>query len=262
MSKIHLNPFEVAYFDTHPSSDRLGFSGTWSVYPFFASGTIVVNSHPDGLLILDPSQLNISRLSSTQEAEEQSEGLALTSAYPNPFNPSTTFSVLVHEDTRVTVNVFDMLGRHVERLVDGPVAAGSHLITLDGSSLPSGTYIIHARGRVADGYPTRHPDQVAGVCGYSSLRTANPAARAIAKTTASTLKYWSMNRFTLGPNFQIRPVTSKNRAVLLTADANTNNGKLIANAPALTVNNLYGTGVNPAVKIITNPQDSNRWPSS
>ena len=140
-----LNPFEVAYFDTHPSSDRLGFSGTWSVYPFFASGTIVVNSHPDGLLILDPSQLNISRLSSTQEAEEQPEGLTLTSAYPNPFNPSTTFSVLVHEDTRVTVNVFDMLGRHVERLVDGPVAAGSHVITLDGSSLPSGTYIVHAR---------------------------------------------------------------------------------------------------------------------
>ena len=35
---------EVAYFDVYPQSDRPGFVGAWSSYPWFGSGIIAVSS--------------------------------------------------------------------------------------------------------------------------------------------------------------------------------------------------------------------------
>jgi choice-of-anchor B domain-containing protein len=47
------NPREVAYFDTAPyMGNSTGFNGAWSVYPFFQSGTIVVNSIEQGLFVV------------------------------------------------------------------------------------------------------------------------------------------------------------------------------------------------------------------
>ena len=47
------NPRETAYFDTVPfGEDVPGFAGTWTNYPFFKSGTIVVTSMREGLFIV------------------------------------------------------------------------------------------------------------------------------------------------------------------------------------------------------------------
>jgi choice-of-anchor B domain-containing protein len=48
------NLAEVGYFDIYPSSDAANFNGAWSVYPFFASGNIVVSGIEQGLFILRP----------------------------------------------------------------------------------------------------------------------------------------------------------------------------------------------------------------
>jgi choice-of-anchor B domain-containing protein len=45
-------PLEAGFFDTHPPDDAGGFSGSWSNYPFFASGIIAVTSAEEGLFIL------------------------------------------------------------------------------------------------------------------------------------------------------------------------------------------------------------------
>ena len=46
---------EVAYFDTVPEREEVGFgSGAWSVYPFFASGVVIVSSTNEGLFVLRP----------------------------------------------------------------------------------------------------------------------------------------------------------------------------------------------------------------
>lgn len=45
---------EVAFFDVDPSSDAPGFDGAWSVYPYFASGTVVVTGISQGLFVLRP----------------------------------------------------------------------------------------------------------------------------------------------------------------------------------------------------------------
>jgi len=49
-----LNPREVAFFDTAPfAADVPGFfDGSWSNYPFFRSGNVLVTSHKQGLFIL------------------------------------------------------------------------------------------------------------------------------------------------------------------------------------------------------------------
>ncbi len=46
---------EVAYFDTEPQVDSLGFSGAWNVYPFFDNGIILVSDINNGLFLLRAS---------------------------------------------------------------------------------------------------------------------------------------------------------------------------------------------------------------
>lgn len=51
------NPEEVAHFDTQPyGKNSPGFQGTWSNYPYFESGIIVVSSIGEGLFVLEESQ--------------------------------------------------------------------------------------------------------------------------------------------------------------------------------------------------------------
>ena len=47
------NPEVVSFFDTTPGSpEGPGFGGSWSNYPFFESGIIVVTSRTEGVFIL------------------------------------------------------------------------------------------------------------------------------------------------------------------------------------------------------------------
>lgn len=56
------NPREVAYFDTAPYTDNnAGFNGAWSVYPFFKSGVIIVNSIEQGLFLIRPTDRPVRR---------------------------------------------------------------------------------------------------------------------------------------------------------------------------------------------------------
>lgn len=46
---------ELAYFDVSPECDTPIFMGSWSSYPYFASGTVAVQSIERGLFILKPT---------------------------------------------------------------------------------------------------------------------------------------------------------------------------------------------------------------
>ncbi len=46
------NPVEVGYFDTVPHDESVVFNGSWSNFPFFESGTIVVTSGSEGVFML------------------------------------------------------------------------------------------------------------------------------------------------------------------------------------------------------------------
>lgn len=60
--------------------------------------------------------------------------------YPNPFNPSTTIRYLVPMQSRVTLKVFDVLGRELTTLVNGIEEPGEKSVQFDGSNISSGMY--------------------------------------------------------------------------------------------------------------------------
>jgi choice-of-anchor B domain-containing protein len=43
---------ELAFFDSYPQDNNPSFNGVWSVYPFFASGKVVINDVNSGLMVL------------------------------------------------------------------------------------------------------------------------------------------------------------------------------------------------------------------
>ena len=49
------NVVEVGYFDTYPPNNDAGFSGAWTAYPFFPSGTVIISDISSGLYIVDVS---------------------------------------------------------------------------------------------------------------------------------------------------------------------------------------------------------------
>ncbi|HYE96867.1 MAG TPA: hypothetical protein VD962_11725, partial [Rubricoccaceae bacterium] len=82
-----------------------------------------------------------------EPGRELPEGYALSAAHPNPFSDATTLTLRVARAQRVTLDVYDALGRRVATLHDGPLAAGAeHRFTFEGGALPSGAYAVRVVG--------------------------------------------------------------------------------------------------------------------
>ena len=60
--------------------------------------------------------------------------------YPNPFNPATTISYSIPFEGNVSLKVFDILGREIEKLVDKQEQKGNYKVRLNASTLSSGVY--------------------------------------------------------------------------------------------------------------------------
>lgn len=73
-------------------------------------------------------------------AGETPQTFALWPNYPNPFNPTTTFTYTLPAATHVRLTVFDVLGRRVATVVDAVQPAGTHAAPFDAGFLPSGPY--------------------------------------------------------------------------------------------------------------------------
>lgn len=64
----------------------------------------------------------------------------LNQNYPNPFNPSTKISFDIPVTSLVSLKIYDITGREVQRLVNSSLNAGSYTFIFDGSRLSSGVY--------------------------------------------------------------------------------------------------------------------------
>ena len=72
------------------------------------------------------------------------EVISLGSAYPNPFNPTTSFELSVGNAGHVTMNVYNVMGQVVETLVNNTMDAGNYNITWDAANFSSGMYVVKA----------------------------------------------------------------------------------------------------------------------
>ncbi|MFU8811861.1 MAG: invasin domain 3-containing protein [Balneolaceae bacterium] len=66
--------------------------------------------------------------------------VTLNQNFPNPFNPSTVIEFALPVEDRVRIDVFDVLGRHVQSLANDRFQAGLHDVRFDGARLASGVY--------------------------------------------------------------------------------------------------------------------------
>ena len=79
----------------------------------------------------------------SSEREELASSFVLDQNYPNPFNPSTTIRFTMKEAADVSVEIFDLLGRHRATLVDGQqMVPGTHSVEFNASGFESGIYLF------------------------------------------------------------------------------------------------------------------------
>ena len=66
----------------------------------------------------------------------------ISDAYPNPFNPSTSFEMRLYEASNVTVKIYNLTGQLVDVIAEGSFAADTHTFTWNAENLASGVYFI------------------------------------------------------------------------------------------------------------------------
>ena len=108
----------------------------------------VENNAPDGAcasppIVLDAFADAMCMPVANEPPATSPDRFALSTPYPNPFARATTIAIEVPSATDVRLSVYDILGREVVVLLDGPAAVGRHEIVFDASGLPSGPYFVH-----------------------------------------------------------------------------------------------------------------------
>ena len=137
------------------AADEEGGEGT---YAFF-SWLVCENPAPDrfcglagGTVMSDAGSfalLNLVEMITAGEDGPDLDGFGLANA-PNPFRASTTLEVRLAAAADVRVAVYDVLGRQVATLADGPRSAGTARLAWDASGLPAGLYVARLE---VDGQP-------------------------------------------------------------------------------------------------------------
>ncbi len=68
----------------------------------------------------------------------------LSAAYPNPFNPSTSFDVYMSNTETISVDVYNVMGQLVYTIHSGELTSGKYTFNWDASNVSSGVYFIKA----------------------------------------------------------------------------------------------------------------------
>ncbi len=79
-------------------------------------------------------------VTSVQSSKNMPKSILLNQNYPNPFNPTTTITYTVSVSGYIEIDLFDAIGRYIEKLSAGYNSAGTHKIQLNAGHLRSGVY--------------------------------------------------------------------------------------------------------------------------
>lgn len=95
-------------------------------------------------------------VSTSRAPAPRAASVTLRQNVPNPFNPSTVIELDLAEAGPLRLEVFDVRGRLVRVLHDGPLGVGEHSFPWNGTdgsgqSVASGTYFARVTGRQGDG---------------------------------------------------------------------------------------------------------------
>lgn len=106
-------------------------STDWAWEDITSAGIVLSNAHTDS-----SSQSAVVKVGNTEFDQ-----LTLHPNYPNPFREATTIRFSLQEPSRVTLEIYDTIGRRVRTLYDQKLEEGLYVKTFDAANLSSGIYI-------------------------------------------------------------------------------------------------------------------------
>lgn len=132
--------FDVAYLFAQ------GESNLDSITELRAASDLVQAAYDDGSLF-DP----VAPVAAESAAPNPS-ALTLGPVYPNPLSATRSASVplTLNTSAEVSVRVFDVLGREVATLHDGPLGPGTHRFQFAAHTLRAGAYVVRVSGASDD----------------------------------------------------------------------------------------------------------------
>jgi len=118
--------------------------------PCIDAGDPSLPDDPDGT-VADMGAFYFNQLAVPGSGRIAMRPYALAQNYPNPFNAQTRIAFDLARAGEVTLEVFDITGRLLQRLVDGRMTEGTHEVQFDARDLPSGVYVYRlAAGEVIE----------------------------------------------------------------------------------------------------------------
>jgi pimeloyl-ACP methyl ester carboxylesterase len=97
-------------------------------------------------------KVNVTSLTSVEKFDNSiPEKFELYQNYPNPFNPATTIKYGLPFDAKVTLKIFDILGREIVTLINKNKKAGTHRIEFNSRDISSGVYFYTISVHSVDG---------------------------------------------------------------------------------------------------------------
>ncbi|MFT5104214.1 MAG: hypothetical protein ACI86C_001878 [Candidatus Latescibacterota bacterium] len=121
----------MGFFDSYPNDNQAGFNGSWSVYPFFESGHIVISDRAEGFLLVKDPNLSTSEF-------ERSSGIKM---YPNP--TSTKVTIQSNQTPINAIQVSNLLGQQVFQMEYNNIAE----VQISTTHLKSGLYFVTVNNR-------------------------------------------------------------------------------------------------------------------
>lgn len=144
--------FYADYFGTELNYLLPDGSGGWQSNRFGTgfAGLTDAAVGPDGSLYLISYDGPLRRISYTRPGSSIDDGpiasdFVLHQNHPNPFGGSTTITYRLASTVRVTLEVFDMLGRLVNTIVNERQPAGIHAAQFRAGDLAPGSYLYRLR---------------------------------------------------------------------------------------------------------------------
>ncbi len=149
---IRPHPLPPSWLSVSAWNGTLGSGESTEITLTFEAGTRAVgNSYAAALQVFDAAtgealEVPLSfEVAPGTNAEDDAAALpaeASLAVFPNPTVGAATLAVALPERAHLRLAVFDVLGREVARVVDGPLPEGEHAFSLDTAKLPSGVYLL------------------------------------------------------------------------------------------------------------------------
>ena len=118
-----------------------------SIIPGYGSSIYVSGDNTQGIPAGDAWVVKYSVMTGIDPIHSSTpDKFSLSQNYPNPFNPTTKITFNLPQDSKVTMNVFDLSGKMVSSLInDRSFTSGAHEIEFNAGSLSSGTYFYQIK---------------------------------------------------------------------------------------------------------------------